>query len=92
MENGLTIGFNRVQLANKFQFIIIGLLTMEYVIQAVQLVAAIGAAVILGKWFLAEQKKARAQKAPWYREYVSPPGLMIILAILVIPLLVRFLQ
>jgi hypothetical protein len=44
------------------------------------------AAIILGNWFLAEVKKAHRQQQPWYKPYLSVPGL-IILAALSLPLI-----
>jgi len=52
----------------------------------VKYVAVLGAASILGNWFLAELKKAQMARAPWYKPYVSAPGLLI-LAALLLPLL-----
>jgi len=40
------------------------------------------AAILIGNWFLAEVKKARLKGKPWYQFYLSPPGLLIILALL----------
>ena len=39
------------------------------------------AAIILGNWFLAEVKKASRQGQPWYKPYLSLPGLLILLAL-----------
>ena len=44
------------------------------------------AAIIIGNWFLAEVKKAQRQQQPWYKPYLSVPGL-IILAALSLPLI-----
>ena len=44
------------------------------------------AAIILGNWFLAEVKKAARRQQPWYKPYISLPGL-IILAALSLPLI-----
>ena len=44
------------------------------------------AAIILGNWFLAEVRKAHRQQQPWYKPYLSVPGL-IILAALSLPLI-----
>ncbi len=44
------------------------------------------AAIIIGNWFLAEVKKAHRQQQPWYKPYLSVPGL-IILAALSLPLI-----
>jgi lysylphosphatidylglycerol synthetase-like protein (DUF2156 family) len=39
------------------------------------------AAIILGNWFLAEVKKASRQRQPWYKPYLSVPGLLILIAL-----------
>ena len=39
------------------------------------------AAIILGNWFLAEVRKANRQGQPWYKPYLSLPGLLILLAL-----------
>ena len=44
------------------------------------------AAIIVGNWFLAEVKKANRKQQPWYKPYLSVPGL-IILAALSLPLI-----
>lgn len=46
----------------------------------------IGAAII-GNWFLSEVRDAKKQKKPWYKPYVSPPGLLILFAVIVLPLI-----
>ena len=48
-------------------------------------VAVLVAAMIIGNWFLIEVKKAKFNKQPWYKPYLSVPGL-IILAALSLPL------
>lgn len=65
---------------------------MEMMIQLIKILATLAAAVLLGNWFLAELKKARALKKPWYAPYLSPPGLIIIFLIVFLPLLIRLLQ
>jgi hypothetical protein len=55
-------------------------------IEAIRLAAVLAAAALLGNWFLAELKKARRKALPWYYPYLSPPGLLI-LAALILPLL-----
>jgi hypothetical protein len=47
------------------------------------MVSVLVGAAILGNWFLSEFKKARRQKLPWYTAYISPPGLLILAALLV---------
>ncbi len=51
--------------------------------ELLKMVAVLTAAAIVGNWFLSEVKKARATGAPWYAPYLTPPGIMIMIAILV---------
>jgi len=48
-----------------------------------RIIAPLVAAILVGNWFMSEVKKARFKGAPWYQPYLSIPGLLIILAILV---------
>lgn len=57
----------------------------------VKIIMILVAAVILGNWFLAEVRKAHKSGAPWYAPYVSIPGILIFLVIL-IPVLMRVLN
>lgn len=52
----------------------------------IKYVAVLVAAMIVGNWFLREVRKARAIEQPWYKPYVSLPGL-IILGALSLPLI-----
>ena len=65
---------------------------METVIQLLRVVAVLGAAALLGNWFLAELKAARARRKPWYTPYLSPPGLIILFLIFFLPVLIRLLR
>jgi hypothetical protein len=47
-----------------------------------KIIAPLVAAILVGNWFMSEVKKARVKGGPWYQPYVSIPGVMIILAIL----------
>jgi hypothetical protein len=47
-----------------------------------KIIAPLAAAILVGNWFLSEVKKVRIKGGPWYQPYVSIPGVMIILAIL----------
>jgi hypothetical protein len=47
------------------------------------------AAFLLGNWFLAEVKKAKMTRKPWYAPYLSIPGILVIIALL-IPVFLRF--
>ena len=48
----------------------------------IKIIAPLVAAILVGNWFMSEVKKARFKGAPWYQAYVSIPGLLIFLAIL----------
>jgi hypothetical protein len=49
--------------------------------------AVMVAAIIIGNWFLTEARKAKTNKEPWYKPYLSLPGL-IILAALSLPFII----
>ncbi|MBW2604000.1 MAG: hypothetical protein JRE28_06735 [Deltaproteobacteria bacterium] len=55
---------------------------VETLTTIVRIIAPLVAAIFVGNWFLSEVKKARFKGAPWYQPYVSIPGLLIFLAIL----------
>ena len=56
---------------------------VETISTIVKIIAPLVAAIFLGNWFMSEVKKARFKGAPWYQPYLSIPGLLIILAVLV---------
>ena len=60
---------------------------MESVISLLKVIPILVAAMILGNWFLAEVKKNRTSSAPWYTPYVSIPGILIFV-IIIIPVLI----
>ena len=59
---------------------------MENIVYILKIIPILIAAILLGNWFLAELKRANATGKPWYTAYISVPGLLILLAILVIPI------
>ncbi|MBW2247245.1 MAG: hypothetical protein JRF62_08575 [Deltaproteobacteria bacterium] len=60
---------------------------MPTLLSILKLVAVLVAALLIGNWFLAEVRKARAKRKPWYQPYLSIPGVLIILALL-LPIIV----
>ncbi len=64
---------------------------MEKIVNLIKIIPILIAAILLGNWFLTEIKRANATGKPWYTAYISAPGLLILLAILVIPV-VRWLM
>ena len=57
----------------------------------VKYAAVLVAAMVIGNWFLAEVKKAKFNRQPWYKPYLSIPGL-IILAALSLPVILLFIS
>ena len=55
-------------------------------------VAVLVAALIVGNAFLEELKKARALGLPWYKPYLTLPGILILIVILVIPIILKIMQ
>ena len=51
-------------------------------ISVLKLVAVLAAAVILGNWYQSESRRLRARGKPWYALYLTLPGVLIILVIL----------
>ena len=65
---------------------------MENIVSFLKLIPILLAAILLGNWFLAEFKRANTTGKPWYTAYISLPGLLILLAILVIPIVLWLMQ
>ena len=57
-------------------------LDVSNLLNLLKMVAVLVAAILVGNWFLAENRKARAQDKPWHQPYLSAPGILIILALL----------
>jgi hypothetical protein len=57
-------------------------------IQILKLIAILVAAILLGNWFLAEVKEGRVKGKPWYHAYFSAPGILVILALFLLPLVI----
>jgi len=57
------------------------------IVKILKLIAPLVAAILVGNWFLSEVKKARATNQPRYRPYLSTPGILIILAAILIPII-----
>ncbi|MBW1866378.1 MAG: hypothetical protein JRI38_01340 [Deltaproteobacteria bacterium] len=55
---------------------------MAQIVEIIKMIAVLAAAAILGNWFLREIKKSRARRSPWYTPYLSLPGLLVLIAIL----------
>ncbi len=60
---------------------------MPDLVTILKMLGPLVAAILVGNWFLVEVKKARSTNQPWYRPYLSTPGLLIILAAILIPII-----
>jgi len=60
---------------------------MATIVNFLKMLAVLGAAMLLGNWFLTEIKDARKQGKPWYVPYFSVPGILIIL-FLILPIII----
>jgi hypothetical protein len=54
----------------------------------IQAVCVLIAASIVGNWFLAELRKSKTCGKPWYAVYLTPPGILIVVVILLVPVIV----
>lgn len=59
---------------------------MKFLWFIIQTACVLIAASILGNWFLSEFKKLKAAGRQWYAVYLTPPGLLIVAIILLLPL------
>jgi hypothetical protein len=55
---------------------------MEALIPYLKFIPVLVAAVLVGNAFLKEVKKAQHAKAPWYRPYLTVPGVIVVIALL----------
>lgn len=55
---------------------------MTNIANIIKVIAVLAAAILIGNWFLAELRNARLNGRPWYAPYLSIPGLLIILALM----------
>lgn len=60
---------------------------MAYITQIIKAIAILAAAGLLGNWFLKELRSARRLGKPWFAVYLTPPGLLVIIAAVFLPLM-----
>jgi hypothetical protein len=58
-------------------------------ITIVKAIPVLAAAFFLGNWFLSEVRKAKLAGKPWYAPYLTIPGILILVT-LMIPVYIRF--
>jgi hypothetical protein len=59
---------------------------MTMLSQIIKMIAILAAAGLLGNWFLSELRAARSQGKPWYAVYLTPPGILVLLAAVFLPI------
>jgi hypothetical protein len=59
-------------------------------LQIIKMIAVLAAAALIGNWFLRELRAARDAGKPWYAAYLTPPGILVIVAVVVLPLAVWY--
>lgn len=52
------------------------------IITILKAIPVLAATMILGNWFLSEVKKAKIRRLPWYRPYMTLPGVIVIVAVM----------
>jgi len=57
-------------------------------VTVIKLVAVFAAATMLGRWFQDEIKMSAVRKEPWHKPYLSLPGLIILAAMFLLPVLI----
>lgn len=65
---------------------------MALFLEVIKACAILAAAGILGNWFLNEFRAGKKKGLPWYTPYVSPPGILIICIVCLLPVLVWWLH
>jgi len=63
---------------------------MTILTQVLKLIAVLAAAALLGNWFLSEPRAARRNAKPWYAVYLTPPGILVILSAIILPIAVWY--
>ena len=59
---------------------------MTMLSQIIKMIAILIAAGLLGNWFLSELREARSAGKPWYAIYLTPPGILVLLAAVLLPI------
>jgi len=61
--------------------------SVQGIVTVIKMVAVFMAATMLGRWFRDEIKKSAIRKEPWHKPYLSLPGLIILAAMFLLPVL-----
>lgn len=58
--------------------------------QLLKMIAILAAAALLGNWFLSELRAARRNAKPWFAVYLTPPGILVCLSVIFLPIAVWY--
>ncbi|MFC1505039.1 hypothetical protein ACFL5W_00840 [Thermodesulfobacteriota bacterium] len=64
---------------------------MSNAIMLLKAICVLVAAALIGNWFLAELRKTNTTGRPWYKTYLTLPGLLILFAVM-IPVILWFMK
>jgi H+/Cl- antiporter ClcA len=59
------------------------------ILQIIGYICILAASMVLGNWFLSEIRRAKATGKPWFTPYLSIPGLLILVIVLLLPIIAR---
>jgi hypothetical protein len=54
--------------------------------QILKMIAILAAAALLGNWFLSELRAARRNGKPWFAVYLTAPGILVVMAAVLLPI------
>lgn len=60
---------------------------MENLILLLKMIACLVAGMAVGNWFLSKAREGHLRGDPWYKTYVSVPGLIVLSALLALPVI-----
>jgi hypothetical protein len=55
---------------------------METLFSLIKMAAVVAGGLLLGQMFFAEVKKAKRNGAPWYHPYLTAPGVLTLIALM----------
>ena len=60
---------------------------MEKLVLLVKMIACLAGGVAVGNWLFTRVRQGHRRGDPWYKAYLSAPGLVVILALILLPTL-----
>lgn len=60
---------------------------MAEIILLFKMIACLAGSIAVGNWFLLKVRRGHARGEAWYKAYLTPPGLIILSALVVLPLI-----